>query len=246
MAQVVSTSTGPMRIPGHPGRSPWNRLQSDITNRGACGCHSHGSTTCPSPSTASPPASRSPPMHPSGMRASVSMSGCSLPGSGTRAGPPASTTPSLSATVTASAPRSWAPTSSAHPAGGTTRTGRAGGARTRRSTHRPSCSLTAPGPRSRWRAAPRSTSSTSPRPRRSRRRAQQPMARTSGSAAARPSYATSSPPGSSTTCISCRSRSCSAAVSASGTVWRPSRMRYDIEAVSSPSGVTHLTFTRAR
>src|SRR3982751_3454281 len=31
-------------------------------------------------------------------------------------------------------------------------TGRAGGARTRRSTHRPSCSRTVRGPRSRWRA----------------------------------------------------------------------------------------------
>jgi hypothetical protein len=39
-----------------------------------------------------------------------------------------------------------------------------------------------------------------------------------------PSYATSSPPGSWTTCISSRSRSCSAAASASGTAWRPSRM----------------------
>ena len=47
---------------------------------------------------------------------------------------------------------------------------------------------------------------------------------TSGSAVAPASCATSSPPGSSTTCISSRSRSCSAAASASGTVWRPSRM----------------------
>src|SRR3981081_1804415 len=43
-------------------------------------------------------------------------------------------------------------------------------------------------------------------------------------AAARPSSATSSPPGSSTTCISSRSRSCSAAACASGTAWRASRM----------------------
>ncbi len=47
--------------------------------------------------------------------------------------------------------------------------------------------------------------------------AKQPMARTSGSAAAPPSYASSSAPVSSTSCISSRSRSCSAAASASGT-----------------------------
>ena len=46
---------------------------------------------------------------PFGQRASDCTSGCSLPGSGTRAEPPESTTPSLSATVTTSAPRSWAP-----------------------------------------------------------------------------------------------------------------------------------------
>ncbi len=66
-----------------------------------------------------------------------------------------STTPSPSAMSPASAPRSWAPTSLARQAGKRTRSGRAGGDRTRRFTHRPSCSRTALGPRSRWKAAPR-------------------------------------------------------------------------------------------
>src|SRR4051812_907285 len=46
----------------------------------------------------------------------------------------------------------------------------------------------------------------------------------SGSAAAPPSYVTSSPRGSSTTCISSRCRSCSGAASVSGTAWRAWRM----------------------
>ena len=101
----------------------------------------------------------SPPMHPSAMRASACTvySGTRF---GTQAEAPESTTP-FQRLITASAPRSWAPTSSARPAGATTRTGRAGGAPTRRSAHRP-CSPPARGPRSRWRAACVSTSSTPP------------------------------------------------------------------------------------
>src|SRR5215208_4192681 len=44
--------------------------------------------------------------------------------------------------------------------------------------------------------------------------------RTSASVGARRCCASSSPPGSSTICMSCRSRSCSAAASGCGTVWR--------------------------
>ena len=43
---------------------------------------------------------------------------------------------------------------------------------------------------------------------------------------------------------SCRCRSCSDMGSACGTASMGVEERYDIEAVSSPSGVTHLTFDR--
>ena len=56
--------------------------------------------------------------------------------------------------------------------------------------------------------------------------------------------ATSLPPGWSTTCTRLWSRSCWAEEFASGTEWRPLR-RVTMEATASPSGVTHLTFTRA-
>ena len=59
-----------------------------------------------------------------------------------------------------------------------------------------------------------------------------------------PRSASSSPPGSSTTCTSRSSRSCSAGAYASGTGWRASRRTTQVEATSSPSGVTHVTFTR--
>ena len=92
-------------------------------------------------------------------------------------------------------------------------------------------------------AAPRSISSTPPRPRRSRLPAKRPTARTSGSAAAPPSCATSSPPGWSTTCTWSRSRSCSAAASRIWDGLEALEDTYDVEAVSSPSGVTP-SFTR--
>ena len=147
----------------------------------------------------------------------------------------------------ASAPRSWAPTSSARPGGRTTRTGRAGGARTRRSTHRPSCSPTAPGPRSRWRAAPRSTSSRPPRPsalETARAAADGQDVRIGGGPTVVRDFLA---PGSSTTCMWSRSRSCSAAASASGTASRHSRSpttsrRFPPPAASptSPSRAGHL------
>ena len=83
-------------------------------------------------------------------------------------------TPSCGCTITGSAPRSWAPGSTATPAGTRIRTGRAGGVRTRRSTARSSSSPITRARRSRWRAARRSTSSTRRRPRRSRRPARPP------------------------------------------------------------------------
>ena len=84
--------------------------------------------------------------------------GCSSPGGGTRwsaspAGQAASTTPSCGCTMSGWAPRSWVPGSSARPDGTRTRSGRAGGVPTRRSTHRPSSSPTTRARRSRWRAA---------------------------------------------------------------------------------------------
>ena len=81
--------------------------------------------------------------HRSATPANGCTSGCSSPGGGTRtsaspAAPPASTTPSCGCTIPASAPRSWVPGNSVRPDGTRTRSGRAGGATTRRSTRRPS------------------------------------------------------------------------------------------------------------
>jgi hypothetical protein len=80
-------------------------------------------------------------------------------------------------------------------------------------THRPRPSLEMEGGR-------RSTSSTPRRRMHSRWCGTQPQVRTSASAGARPRCARSSPPVSSTTCTSCRCRSCSAAVFGCGTAWR--------------------------
>ncbi len=102
------------------------------------------------------------------------------------AAPAASTTPSCGSSLRGSAPRSWAPGSSARPDGTRTRSGRAGGVPTRRSTRRRSSSPITRARRSRWRAARRSTSSTPRRPRRSRRPARLPAARTYASAGVPP------------------------------------------------------------
>ena len=59
-----------------------------------------------------------------------------------------------------------------------------------------------------------------------------------------PPSASSLPPGSWTTCTSWWSRSCSAEAYASGTEWRASEKDYHVEVTPSPSGVTHVTFTR--
>ena len=122
-----------------------------------------------------------------------------------------------------SARRSWVRTSSALQAGTTIPTGRAGGAPTRRSTHRPSSSPISRARRSRWRAGRRSTSSTPRPPRRSRSPARLPTVRTYASAEAPRRSTSSSPPDSSTTCTSWSFRSCSAEAYVSGTDWRASR-----------------------
>ena len=124
------------------------------------------------------------------------------------------------------------------------RLGRAGGAPTRRSTPRPSFSPISRARRSRWRAGRRSTSSTHLPPRRSRSPAKRQTVRTHGSAEA-PRLSTSSlPPGSSTTCTSWSYRSCSGEAYGSRTDWRASRRTIGSRTTSSPSGVTHMTFTR--
>ena len=88
---------------------------------------------------------------------------------------------------------------------GATTIGPAGGATTRRTTTRCSCSPTTPGRRSRWRAARRSTSSTTASRPRSSERSTPPAARTSGSAEVRARSSSTSGPASSTRCTS---RSC--------------------------------------
>ena len=157
----------------------------------------------------------------------------------------ASTTPSRGGSIPGSAPRSWVPGSSARPDGTRTRSGRAGGAPTRRSTHRPSSSPITRAHRSRWRAARRSTSSTLRPPRRSRRPARLRTARTSASAEVPPMV---------------RDFLAAGLVDHMHIVVVPILLGrgvrlwdgleglekgYEVEATSSPSGVTHVTFTRA-
>ena len=179
--------------------------------------------------------------------ASGCTNGCSPPGGGsaTSGGAAASTTPSPSSTIRGSAPRSWAPGSSARPAGTRTRSGRARGVPTRRSTHRSSSSPITRARRSRWRAARRSTSSTPRPPRRSRRPARpRRQGRT---------HRRRSPP-------MIRDFLAAGLVDHMHTVVVPILLGrgvrlwdgleglekdYEVEATSSPSGVTHVTFTRA-
>src|SRR2546429_656443 len=191
-------------------------------------CHSPASTTSPPHSTASAPARVRATRHRSVTPGKGCTSGCSPPGSGARssASPAvaaASTTRSPSGPGPGSAPESWEPGSSARPDGTRTRSGRAGGVPTHRSTHRPSSSPITRAHRSRWMAARRSTSSTLRLPRHSKRPARLRTARTYASAEVPPWSATSLLPGSSTTCTSSWSRSCSAGAYASGTDWRASR-----------------------
>ena len=130
-------------------------------------CHSSGSTTSPSRSTASAPERVRAPRRISVTPGTGCTDGCSPPEWWQPGAAAASTTLSSASTTRGSAPRSWAPGSSATPDGTRTRTGRAPGAPTRRSIHRSSSSPTTPARRSRWRAARHSTSSTPRRPRRS-------------------------------------------------------------------------------
>ena len=149
--------------------------------------------------------------------------GCSLPGS---------------------APRSWVPGSSATPDGTRTRSGRAGGVPTRRSTRRSSSSPITRARRSRWRAARRSTSSTLRLPRRSRR-------------PARPRSGQDVRIGGGPTMI--RDFLAAGLIDHMHIVVVPILLGrgvrlwdgleglekdYEVEATSSPSGVTHVTFTR--
>ncbi|CAA9445107.1 MAG: Dihydrofolate reductase homolog, partial [uncultured Phycisphaerae bacterium] len=155
-------------------------------------------------------------------------SGCSPPASvprswDARAAPPASMTRSPSSTSRVSAPRSWVRGSSVRRTGRTTPTGEGGGAPTRPSTRRRSCSPIGRVPRSRWRAAPPSTSSTPHRPRRLTSPARRQAGRTCGSAVGRPLRATSSRRASSTTSTWSRYRSCSAAGCGCGTASKRSR-----------------------
>src|SRR5215218_3298643 len=76
------------------------------------------------------------------------------------------------------------------------------------------------GRRWRWTAVRRSISSMSRWWMHSPLLGRRQTVRTSASVGARRCCASSSPPGSSTICMSCRSRSCSAAASGCGTVWR--------------------------
>ena len=107
---------------------------------------------------------------------------------GQPAAPAASTTPSCGSSRLGSAPRSWVPESSAGPGGTRTRSGRARGVPTRRSTHRSSSSPIIYARRSRWKAARRTTSSTPRLPRRSRRPGRLHAARTYASAGVQPWY----------------------------------------------------------
>ena len=142
----------------------------------------------------------------------------------TAAAAAASTTPSSSGTIRESAPRSWAPGSSATPDGRRTREWKGAWGPNPPVPHtglRPHSSH-APVDRDGGRhdvPLPRRVTRRGAR----RRPARPRTARTSASAAAPPSSANSSPPGSSTTCTSWSSRSCSAEVYASGGAWRASK-----------------------
>ena len=157
----------------------------------------------------------------------------------------ASTTTSSPRAIETSARRSWAATCSARSAAsGRTRTGRAGGATTRRTTTRCSCSPTTPRPdrdggrhhvplrHRRHRVGAR------PGDRGGRRR------RTSGSAAApRPSSSTCAP-GSSTSCTWRSCRSCSAA--ASGSSAAVVTDGYEVTQLSRSKEATHVRLSRSR
>src|SRR5579872_1905036 len=204
-------------------------------------CHSPASTTSPSRSTASAPEKGNASRNPLATRARGCTSGCSPPDFGARwsaslAVVAASTTPSPSDTVQGSAPRSWVLGSSGRPDGTRIRSGRAGGVRTRRSTPRLSSSRTTPARRSRWREVRRSTSSTLRLATRSRPLVTQPTARTYASVVVPPWSATSLLPGSSTTCTSWSSRSCSAEVSACGTDWKASKRTTPSRPFRRPAG----------
>ena len=110
---------------------------------------------------------------------------------------------------------------------------------------RPSSSLPiTPAPRSRWTAARRSTSSTPAPPRPSTRRAGLRAAWTSASAEGRRPSARSSPLTWSITCTSWWRPSCWDEANPLWDGLEGLERRVSTEVVSSPSGVTHLTFTR--
>ncbi len=136
-------------------------------------------------------------------------------------------------------------TSSARSAApGWARSGKAGGETTRCSTPRSSCSPAIPGPRLRWRAAPPSISSTPARPGLWPRRARPREGGTSASAAARRSSASSWPPA----LVDHLHIVVVPIVPGRGErLWdglEGFEHRLGREAVSSPSGASHLTFTR--
>jgi len=187
------------------------------------------------------------PMLPWGTPANGSTSGCSPPASARRswALPRAARAPTMqspASTSRGSVRRSWARASSARRAGRTTPTGRDGGVPTRRSTHRPSCSPTGRGRRSRWRAAPPSTSSTPRRPRpRGRQRGDQDVRIGGGPTVARDFIAAG-------LVDHVHLVQVPIVLGRGVRLWdglEALEADYDVEAVSTPSGVTHLTFTRS-
>ena len=158
----------------------------------------------------------------------------------------ASTTPSCGSTSRGSARRSWAPGSSDPRDGTRTRTGRAGGVPTRRSTRPCSSSPTTRARRSRWKAARPSTSST----RRPAKRSRRPVRPRSGQDVRIGGGATTI-----REFLAARLIDHMHIVVVPILLGRGVRLwdgieglekDYEVEATSSPSGVTHMTFTRTR
>jgi hypothetical protein len=132
------------------------------------------------------------------------------------AAPAVSTTTSRATSRTTSAPRSWGAASSVPRRGrGRISSGRAGGATTRHSARRSSCSRTTNGRASRCPTRPSTSSTHDPRTRSGRRRPPR-TARTSDSAEVWRRCANSSTPTSSTPCTSRSLRSRSDAAAGSG------------------------------
>ena len=157
-------------------------------------------------------------------------------------GAPASTTLSPVPGARASAPRSWGGASSAHHGPWPDQEWNGWWGTTRRSTPRSLFSPTIPGPPSRWTAAPRLTFSTPAPPRRWPRRARPPRAGMSASAAARPPSAI---PGRQPDRLRAHRRGADRAGPRERLWDGPEGLedRFRIEAVTSPSGVTHVTLS---